>query len=39
MNTVVLETRITLDSRLFSQDVIVLSLEVFDDFGEAEVKC
>jgi len=37
MDTIVAEARITLDARLLCQDVIVLSLEVTDDLGEAEV--
>jgi len=34
VDSVVSETRITLDSRFFRQDVIVLSLEVADDFAK-----
>jgi hypothetical protein len=36
MNTIVPEARITLDSGLLGQDIIVLSLEIADDFGEAD---
>ena len=35
VHTVILEARITLDPRLFGQNVIVLALEVFDDLGKA----
>ena len=35
VDTVVSEARITLDTRLFRQDIIVLALEVSDNFGEA----
>ena len=34
MNTVVAETRVTPDTRFFSENVIVLTLEVADDFLE-----
>jgi hypothetical protein len=34
MNTVVPETRVTLDTGLFGQDVVVLALEVADNFLE-----
>lgn len=32
VDTVVPEARVTLDTRLFGQDVVILSLEVADDF-------
>ena len=35
VDTVVSEARVTLDTRLFRQDIIVLALEVSDNFGEA----
>ena len=35
VNTVVSEARITLDTRLFRQDIIILALEVSDNLGEA----
>jgi hypothetical protein len=34
MNTVVPETRVTLDAGLFGQDVVVLALEVTDNLLE-----
>lgn len=34
VNSVVSETRVTLDSRFFCQDVVVLSLEVANDFAK-----
>lgn len=37
VNTVVSKSRVTLDSRLFSQNVIVLALEVAQNFGKARV--
>ena len=36
MNTIILEPWITLDSRLFSKDIIILTLEVLDNLGKAE---
>lgn len=36
VNSVVTEAGITLDTRLFGQDIIVLTLEVPDDFLEAK---
>lgn len=36
MNTIVPESRITLDTRFLCQDIIVLMLEVAHDFREAE---
>ena len=35
MHSVVPESRVTLDTRLLGQDIVILSLEVADDFGEA----
>ena len=35
---IVHETRITLDSRLFSKDMVVLSLKVLHDLGETGPK-
>ena len=35
MNSVVPETRVTLDTRLLGKDVIVLTLEVSDNLGKA----
>lgn len=35
VDAIVAETRVTLDARLFGQNVIVLALEVADDFGKA----
>ena len=35
MNTVVPEPGVTLDTRLLGQDVVVLSLEVANNLGEA----
>lgn len=35
VDTVVAETRVTLDTRLLGENVIVLALEVTDDFAEA----
>lgn len=34
MNTVIPETRVTFDTRLFSQDIIILAFEVSNDFLE-----
>ena len=36
MDTVVAEPRVTLDTGLFSQDIIVLPLEVSTNLGKAE---
>lgn len=36
VNSVVTEAGITLDTRLFGQDIVVLTLEVPDDFLEAK---
>lgn len=35
MDTIVSESRITLDARFLCQNIIVLSLEVADDLGKA----
>lgn len=35
VDSVVSEARVTLDARLLGQNVVVLSLEVSNDFGEA----
>ena len=37
MDTMVAETRVTLDTRLHSKNIIVLSLEVTNDFAEASM--
>lgn len=37
VDTVVPEPGVTLDTRLFSQDIVVLALEVANDLGEAVV--
>ena len=36
MDTVVAETRVTLDTRLLSEDVVVLTLEMANNLLEAE---
>jgi hypothetical protein len=38
MHTVIPEARVTLDTRLLSQNVVVLTLEVANDFLEAKTK-
>lgn len=38
VNTVVPEPGVTLDTRLFSQDIVVLALEVANNLGEAAVR-
>jgi hypothetical protein len=38
MHTVIPEARVTLDTRLLSQNVIVLTLEVANNFLEAKTK-
>jgi hypothetical protein len=35
MDTIVPETRITLDSRLFGQDIVILSLQISDNLRKA----
>lgn len=37
VDSVVSETRITLDSRFFGQNVVVLSLEIADDFAKGRL--
>jgi hypothetical protein len=39
VNTVVAESGVTLDTGLFGKNVIVLALEVANDFAEAENVC
>jgi hypothetical protein len=39
VNTVVAESRVTLDTRLLGENVVVLALEVADDFAEAGYAC
>lgn len=36
MDTVVAESRVTLDPRLFGENIVVLSFKVATDLGEAE---
>ena len=39
VNTVVAESGVTLDTGLFGEDVVVLALEVADDFAKAGNAC
>ena len=39
MDSIVLESGVTLDPRFLGKDVIVFSLKVFDDLGKAYNKC